>query len=154
MLRMRESARRGLNHANVRQRRLGQRLHDDITGCCSELAVANWLGIEWSRSVNAFHHVADVGEDVDVRCTSRDNGHLILREKDHDYRWFLLATGAPPNMLLQGHICGFDAKVPRWWRNAYGAWFVPEDALTAIAPDGSVPPSAPESGRVSVIYAA
>ena len=77
--RMRSSAKRDLCHATVRrQRSLTTRLNDDVLGACAELAVAKWLGVQWSRSVDTFHSGADVGEDVDVRCTTNDNGSLII----------------------------------------------------------------------------
>jgi hypothetical protein len=141
--RIRVSAKRGHNHANVRSRSTLTRLHDDTLGACAELAVAKWLGIQWSRSVGTYHIEADVGEDVDVRCTDRDNGSLILRENDQPYRTFVLVTGNPPNMSLRGYIRGEDGMRPHWWRdpNSYGgAWFVPQDALISITPDGVVPP--------------
>jgi len=141
--RMRQSAQRSLNHANVRSRPLFVRLGDEIRGTASELAVANWLGIPWSRSVDTFHFEADVAEDVDVRCTERHDGRLILRERDHPYRNFVLVTGTPPIMVLQGHIRGSDAMQPEWWRDPHGyggAWFVPQTALIPVPPEGSVPP--------------
>jgi hypothetical protein len=140
--RMRASAKRGLCHANVRQRSLTTRLYNDLLGTSAELAVARWLGVEWSRSVNTFHGEADVGEDVDVRATDRDDGRLILREKDQPYRWFVLVTGNPPNIFLRGFIRGWDARQDEWYRNPQGygaAWFVPQSALIPIQPDGSVP---------------
>ncbi len=140
--RMRASTAAALNHANVRRRSLPVRLHNDILGAASELAVAKWLGIPWSRSVNTFTSEADVGEDIDVRATHRPGGSLILRQKDHPYRWFVLVTGEPPNMALQGYVHGTDAMLPEFWcnpRDYGGAWFVPQSALLPVPPDGQVP---------------
>lgn len=141
--RMRASAKQCLNHANVRPRNTLTRLHDDALGACAELAVAKWLGIPWTRSVGTYHREADVGEDIDVRCTDREHGRLILRESDQPYRWFVLVTGSPPNMMLQGYIRAEDGMRPEWYRDPHGyggAWFVPQVALTPITPDGVVPP--------------
>lgn len=140
--RMRASTKRSLCHANVRQRTLTTRLYNDVLGAASELAVARWLGVPWLRSVNTFHDQADVGEDVDVRSTDRREGSLILRDNDPPYRWFVLVTGVPPALSLNGYIWGADAMAPRWWRNAHGtsgAWFVPQSELIPIQPDGIVP---------------
>jgi hypothetical protein len=52
--RIRASAHRNLNHAKVRSRSMLTRLSDDIAGAAAELAVAKWLGIPWSRSVNTY----------------------------------------------------------------------------------------------------
>jgi hypothetical protein len=149
--RMRASNRRGLNHANVRQRSVITRLADEIRGAASELAVARWLGIEWSRSVNTFHCEADVGEDVDVRCTERSAGQLILRGTDHPYRQFVLVTGTAPNLLLRGHIRGEEAMLPRYAANPHDwgqAWFIPQWALEPIPPTGSVPACLRQAGAV------
>lgn len=140
--RMRQSARRSLNHCTVRTRPLFVRLRDDICGCCSELAVARWIGVEWSRSVGTFH-AADVGEDIQVRTTHRDDGRLILRERDFPGHWYVLVTGTPPVMSLRGYVLGSDAMTPEWCCNPHdygGAWFVPQAALLPVPPDGVVPP--------------
>lgn len=141
--RMRASAERGLCHANVRQRSLTTRLYNDVQGAASELGVARWLGVPWSRSVNTFHDDADVGEDVDVRSTEHRKGALILRDNDPPYRWFVLVTGVPPVLTLRGYMWGADAMAPHWWRNAdgtRGAWWVPQGELLPISSDGVVPP--------------
>ncbi len=140
--RMRSSVQHGLRHANVRRRTLPTRLHNDILGCCSELAVARWLDLPWPKPLGIFTAEADVGEDVDVRATERDDGHFILRQQDHAYRTFVLVTGTPPIMLLQGYIRGTDAMTPEWWRDPHGyggAWFLPQSALNPITADGVVP---------------
>ncbi len=110
--RMRQSAQRGHNAANVRQRTWLTRLSTDVCGAAAGLAVARWLGIPWSKSVGTFHREADVGEDIDVRHTERHDGRLVLRRQDHPYRQFVLVTGTPPNMVLQGH-CRARGHGPR-----------------------------------------
>ena len=141
--RMRQSAQRGHNAANVRQRTWLTRLSNDVCGAAAELAVARWLGIPWSKSVGTFHREADVGEDIDVRHTERHDGRLVLRRQDHPYRQFVLVTGTPPNMVLQGHCRAEEVMVPEFWcdPNGFGgAWFVPLSRLIPIPPGGSVPP--------------
>jgi hypothetical protein len=142
--RMRSSAKRNLCHATIRrQRSLTTRLHDDVLGACAELAVAKWLGVQWSRSVDTFHSEADVGEDVDVRCTTNDNGSLIMRDNDQPWRWMVLVSGTPPVLSLRGYVRGSDAMTPQYWCNPHGyrgAWFVPQSDLLPITADGIVPP--------------
>ena len=140
--RMRQSHQRGHNAANVRQRTWLTRLANDTNGAAAELVTAKWLGIEWSRSVGTYRHEADVGDEIDVRHTERRDGRLILRPSDHPYRQFVLVTGTPPHLLLQGWIRGEAAMVPEWCcdPNDYGgAWFVPARALEPIPASGLVP---------------
>ena len=127
----------------MRNRTLTTRLFNDVLGAASELAVARWVGAEWSGSVNTFHDVADVGDDIEVRCSTNEHGALIVRLNDAPYRWFVLVTGPPPAMSIRGYLWGADAMAPKWWRNAHGyrgAWFVPQSELLPIQSDGSVPP--------------
>jgi hypothetical protein len=141
--RMRSSAKRGLSHATIRRKRsLTTRLRDDVLGACAELAVAKWLGVQWSRSVDTFHSEADVGEDIDVRCTTHDGGALIVRDNDQPYRWMMLVTGQAPVLSLRGYVRGSDAMTPQYWCNPHGyrgAWFVPQADLLPISADGAVP---------------
>lgn len=141
--RMRQSAQRGHNAANVRQRDWFTRLRNEVCGAAAELATARWLGIEWSRSVGTYRSEADVGQDCDVRHCERHDGRLILRRHDHPYRQFVLVTGSPPNLLLQGYCRAAEMMVPEFWRNPGGfggAWFVPSSRLLPIEPSGLVPP--------------
>jgi hypothetical protein len=141
--RIRASEHCGLKHANVRSRSMTTRLNDDVLGASAELAVAKWLGVPWSRSVNTFHSEADVGEDIDVRCTRHDHGALIVRDNDQPYRWLVLVTGAPPVLSVRGYVRGADAMSPHFWCNPHGyrgAWFVPQADLLPIPTDGIVPP--------------
>jgi hypothetical protein len=94
--------------------------------------------------VGTFTNVADVGDDLDVRSTPRHDGRLILREKDHPYRWFVLVTGEPPNMVLQGYVFGSNGMVPEYLADPHhwgrACWMVPQAALLPVDPSGIVPP--------------
>lgn len=80
-----------------------------IEGACGELAVANFLGIAWSASVNNFD-----GDDVgpfQVRTRSRHNYDLLIRHpKDRDEKQFILVTGLAPHFLIRGWITAREGK--------------------------------------------
>lgn len=111
------------------------RLKVDVLGACGEVAVAKLTNKFWSPSVNVMHRVADVGHDIEVRSTDRQNGSLIVRPNDDPCRWYFLVTGGPPVLTVCGYIKGEDAQKEEWVRNPHGhrkAWFVPQSALTPI----------------------
>jgi hypothetical protein len=104
----------------------------NIEGACGELAVAKMLGRYWNGSVNTFTVGGDVGA-LQVRTRSRHYYDLIVRDKDRDGDWFVLATGVSPNYLVRGYIRAGDAKRDEWRADHGGhgpAWFVPQGALT------------------------
>jgi hypothetical protein len=120
------------NHASTYQRDLMTRLREEIVGVCGEMAFCKGMRRFWSPSVNTFHAIADVGENIEIRSTDRDDGSLIIRENDDPDRWYVLVTGNPPEMTIRGCIRGADALQDQWLRNPHGhrlAWFVPQAAL-------------------------
>lgn len=109
-----------------------ERLRVDVLGACGEIAVAKAVNKFWSPSVNTMHRIADVGTNIEVRATDRENGSLIIRGNDDEDRWYFLVTGEPPEMVVRGYIRGADARRDEWVRNPHGhrtAWFVPQSAL-------------------------
>lgn len=101
----------------------------------AEKAVAKQLNLNWNASINTFANgVADVGERIEVRW--RRERDLIVREKDHNDRFFVLVRGDLPRYEIIGWIRGKDAKQPEFWINPGGhgwAWFVPEDHLKPVS---------------------
>lgn len=140
--RLAASAEAGHNHASTYQRGYLERLQQETIGACGELAFCKALGRFWSPSVNTFHSVADVGSNVEVRATTRDDGALIVRDNDALDRWFVLITGEPPNLTVRGCIRGDQARRPEWVRDPHGhrlAWFVPQHALRPPRPTEETP---------------
>jgi len=117
-------------------------LQIDVLGSCGEIAVAKVVNQFWSPSVNTMHRIADVGADIEVRTTTREDGYLIVRENDADDRWFFLVTGQPPHLTVRGYLLGGDAKRDEWFQpsnNGYRpAWCVPQSALKPIPAKESV----------------
>lgn len=136
-IRMATSNAAGWNNASTYKRTYAERIAEEIIGVCGEISACKALGWYWSPSVNTFHHTPDVGSDVEIRATAKDNGSLIHRDNDDPARWYILVTGEPPNMIVRGRIKGYDARRDEWVRNPHGhrqAWFVPQSALEPLRP--------------------
>jgi len=133
--RMAVSIDQGTKDITAKERDWFERLRLDVMGTCGEMAVAKLLGKYWPPSVNTFHSVADIGEHIEVRTRSRDDGELIVRPNDALDRWYVLVTGQAPEMVVRGYIAGFEAVRDEWVQNPGGhrpAWFVPQSALKPI----------------------
>lgn len=105
-----------------------------IDGALGELAVAKALNRFWSASVGTFKTGGDVGS-IQVRCRSRHDYELLVRDTDPDDAAFILVTGRAPTFRVHGWIYGRDAKRPEW-RQTHGnrppAYFVPHSALQSL----------------------
>ena len=107
---------------------------DHILGALGELVVARVLNVYPNLIIERPCHSGDVGE-FEVRTTSRRDGHLIIRPRDHDDRIYILVAGVPPILTIAGWITGEDAKRDRWRRDPNGrdeAWFAPQSGLNAF----------------------
>lgn len=122
----------GLNHATSYERGWLERLRDEVIGACGEAAYCKLTGSYWDAAVNTFHGKPDADGRVEIRTTVRDDGCLIIRDNDATDRWYVLVTGEPPTMTVQGWIRGAAARRPEFERNPHGhrpSWFVPQDQL-------------------------
>jgi hypothetical protein len=110
---------------------------EDVEGACAERAVAKWLGVYWSGSVNGFHE-PDVGR-LGVRHAKVRSHCLIVRDRDlerygADAR-FVFVTGERGEYELRGWATLSTAMRPEWMRDPHGwgrAWFVPTHALVPM----------------------
>ena len=133
--RMAVSNHEGMNHSSTYRRSHLTRLEQETVGACAEMAVSKALGFPWTPSVNTFHHIADVGKEIEVRGTTRIDGSLIVRDNDPDHRFYFLVVGEPPNLEVVGYIQGSKAKQEQWLRNPNGhreSWFVPQNELQKL----------------------
>mgnify|MGYP003346409437 FL=1 len=55
-------------------------------------------------------------DDVDVRCSHYEDGHLEMHEWDKDNRKYYFLTGMLGTYKVRGWIMGKDAKKPQYWR--------------------------------------
>lgn len=107
---------------------------EDIEGALAEMALCKHMGLYWTAGVNTFKH-PDVGQDIQVRSTTRDDGCLIVRDDDSDDHRFYLVIGSNGTYEIVGWLYGSEAKKDKWARNPGGyrrSFFVPQKFLRSI----------------------
>lgn len=85
-----------------------------IEGACGELACAKYLGRFWSGSVDTFHAGADIGNDIQVRTSGKDDYCLIVYDSDPDAHAYFLLVGALGSYRIAGWLYGHEAKRAEW----------------------------------------
>jgi hypothetical protein len=100
-----------------------------IEGALGEFALAKFLD-RFPSGAHEFR-ARDVGA-WQVRTSSRDDGDLILHDRDDDAERFVLLTGRNGAYQVRGWILAADGKRAEYWRDPVGgraAYFVPQSAL-------------------------
>ncbi len=119
----------GLKSGGAFKMRDGWAWEQHILGAAGELAFAKFLGLEWTP---AKMKAKDVGA-YQVRTVVRDDGQLVVREKDVDTDRFALVTvKAHHRFRIAGWTSGGTAKQIGERRNPNGwgeAWFVDQVKL-------------------------
>jgi hypothetical protein len=106
----------------------------DIEGAMGEVCVAKVLDRYYEGTVNTFKG-ADIGKDIQVRCRSKHDYDLIVRDDDNPNHFYIHVTGTAPNYCVRGWMRGEDAKQPKYLAGHGGrvpAYFVPEKDLKKI----------------------
>lgn len=110
-------------------------LPNNILGCIGEIVVARALGIPWSRSINTFKSVPDVGP-YDVRTRSKRWHDMLIRENDPDDREAVLVIPGPSLNKLEWEIVGKlshrAGKQKQWLHTELGdppVYYVPQRFL-------------------------
>lgn len=100
-----------------------------IKGALAEAALAKHLNRYWAKGEKG---AADV-DDVDVRCTHYDEGHMEMHDWDKDDRKYYLLTGMLGTYKIRGWLYGKDAKKPQYLRVLQAGrkpqYWVPQSAL-------------------------
>jgi hypothetical protein len=102
---------------------------DHILGACAECAVAKVTDNYWYGSLGDMK-ARDVDE-YQVRSTELSEGCLLVHEEDQDDHVFILVTGVPPRLRIQGWTCGREAKKKEFWTTRFSApaFFAPQSIL-------------------------
>ena len=116
-IRLSESHRLKLNPATTYERTFDERIAQEMTGMLAELAVIAFFGIKQDPNVNTFHKVADVLDDIEVRSTTYQNGHLILRDNDAVDRNYIFCTVNYNLVRLIGWISGKEGMSDQYFRS-------------------------------------
>ena len=114
--------------------------YTDIEAAAAECALAKYLNIFWDGSEGTFK-APDLGDDIQVRCSSYAQAHLIVRDKDDGAHRYILLTGEGLNWDVRGWMFGYDAKKDTYFRqsestNAANSWWVPQSDLEDVDPQG------------------
>jgi hypothetical protein len=110
-------------------------LTSHIEGAMGEVCVAKALGIHFPGSINTYGK-ADLGDDIGVRTTNREDYGLLIYPKDDPGYFYYLVKGCSPNYRVCGWIRGADAKQDRYLapyvNNRITVWRVPESDLNPM----------------------
>lgn len=112
----------------------GERWDIDIEGSCAEQALAKWLDVYYTGSVNEPKG-KDVG-DFQVRLSRSSDPYLIVPKHNNPDDIFVLVTGRAPSFTLLGWIEGRDAMKPGWLKsfgNRPAVYAIPPSSLHSMS---------------------
>lgn len=130
------------------RRQLGARLNDrtarndmpdedgwghHVEGACGEVAVAKFLNVFWSASLETFGMEPDLRPNIEVKTRSSHNYDLLIRKHEDLSQIFVLVTGLAPDFWIRGWAVGADVVSDKWIRRHGGrpeAWFIPVSELS------------------------
>jgi len=111
-------------------------LTSHIEGAMGEVCVAKALNIHFTGSVNTYGK-PDLGDDIGVRTTNREDYGLLIYPKDDPDYFYYLVKGCSPNYRVCGWIRGGDAKQDKYLapqvNNKITIWRVPEEDLNPMS---------------------
>jgi len=118
----------------------------NIIGYLGEAAVAKALGIQVEGPTPYDKSKADLSEDIQVRTTPYEGGHLLLSKDDHSAHRFILVTGGGVDFTLRGWFYGYEGQVEHYWKdlanNGRPAYFIPQCDLRPMEGFLIAPPTA------------
>jgi hypothetical protein len=147
----------GMNPETTYKSDYMEQMQREVRGVLAETVIGRRFDKHFFPSVNKFHKVADVGDDIEVRSTEHPDGALIVRDNDDPRRRYVLVhvdlneRKNQPQMgfEIRGWVWGHEAMTEKWWQDRKGRpswWYYgdlkPIDELTLHAPqsgDGAAP---------------
>jgi hypothetical protein len=100
-----------------------------IKGALAEAAFAKHFNRFWSKGTKGASDV----DNMEVRCTHYDTGHMEMHKWDKDDSRYYLLTGMNGTYKIRGWILGKDAKKPQYWRvmqeGRKPQYWIPQSAL-------------------------
>lgn len=111
----------------------------DAIGSIGELAVHNWLGLEWAGKTDRPDQGGDVAGWIEVKTTAHLGGHLVQsplsgeKQRAKQHRAFLLVVWRKPHASILGWLWGWelldDANMGDHFNNGRPCWAVPQGWL-------------------------
>lgn len=98
----------------------------------AELAVARLFGYPYDPFKQTFKVQADVGENLEIKWTSFDNGHLIVYPTDRNSDIAILVTNRHPHYTVKGWMPVSIAKKDRYKKDGQDSWWVSQINLQPI----------------------
>lgn len=114
------------------EQQAAKRMTNDILGAMGEIAVAKAYGRYFVPRLNVFHNKSDLFDDIEVRAAPIQNGSLILRDNDPDFRRYLLVIVDELRCSLRGWCYGYEREELGTLRdpnNMGAAHFIPQNKL-------------------------
>lgn len=110
--------------------------HEAVTeyaeSLAAELAVARAFGYAYDPFKDTFKNHADVAENIEIKWTSFDNGHLIIYPTDRNTDIAVLVTNRHPDYVIKGWIPVSIAKRDRYKKSNQDSWWVSQINLQPI----------------------
>lgn len=93
----------------------------DIASSAAEKVVSVYTGLKWHNEIisgGLIEYPCDVGDDIEVRWTPYDHGHLPVYEKDRIENRYVLVCGPKEGRTFRiaGWLPGERAKRDIYWR--------------------------------------
>lgn len=104
----------------------------DIESCAAEMLVSMAIDRAWIPYRSTPGQIkSDVGTIFQVRSTDREDGCLLLHERDRDHHVFVLVVGSGCNKRIAGCILGSKGKQERFWNKKAPrpCYYVPQHEL-------------------------
>lgn len=120
------------NALNANKHALKSDWATDIDGVLAEMATAKWLGVYYEPR-NMDFKGPDVGRRCQVRSTTYDTGHLIVRDNDEKLKDqpFVLAITKRSTVWLTGWRYGGECMQVEFRLD--DRWQVPQSALEPMS---------------------
>lgn len=119
-----------------------EQIQNDIYGALAEVFVADLLNAPWSGEADSPDNIADVGEDIEVKCSQYKTAHLIVRPRLHradpteyikSHRYVLVTYDTKSlDFTFVGWIAGEEVMQDKFWKK--DSWWVPQAELNKELP--------------------
>ncbi|CAB5220059.1 hypothetical protein UFOVP231_46 [uncultured Caudovirales phage] len=134
VIRHHESVSNNRASANVWQedRRSGLSIH--VEGAMGEICAAKVRDKYYEGTVNSFKG-ADIGENIQVRCTNSHNRRLWMFKNDNPDHFYVLVTGVAPTFKVRGWIYGHEGQKEEYLESHNGQreiYYIPTKILRPI----------------------
>jgi hypothetical protein len=98
----------------------------------AELAVSRALAYPYDAFKDTYKTLADVGENLEIRWTDYNDGHLIVYPTDRITDIAILVTNHHPDYIIKGWMPVAVAKRDKYKKEGQDSWWVSQINLQPI----------------------